>query len=191
MCFWHLINYWLAYIITKTLVQSMQLTLNAIRVSTDQQVRIFRWRCDCWRAQTERWQLWHRHLLSVPHLLPRRRQQSGGDQKSNVLYFCIASSLSPIARTGSINYNSSCNNCNNSNCNSFTLQQMITLKRKNQTFLIWFQAYTSGELTTGELKKELITLLQQIVGDHQEKRKRVTNETVRQYMEPRKLNFCY
>jgi len=51
--------------------------------------------------------------------------------------------------------------------------------------------YTSGELLTGHLKKELIGILQKVVGDHQERRKQVTNDIVRQFMTPRKLKFNY
>ena len=51
------------------------------------------------------------------------------------------------------------------------------------------QAYESGEMLTGELKKELIAVLVQLVGEHQEKRKTVTSDVVQQYMTPRPLNF--
>jgi tryptophanyl-tRNA synthetase len=37
-----------------------------------------------------------------------------------------------------------------------------------------FQDYTSGEMLTGELKKELITILQAMVAAHQERRAKVT-----------------
>lgn len=49
--------------------------------------------------------------------------------------------------------------------------------------------YTSGELLTGFLKKELIEILQKIVGEHQTRRKLITDEVVEQFMTPRKLNF--
>ncbi|GAB6021632.1 Tryptophan--tRNA ligase, cytoplasmic [Chamberlinius hualienensis] len=51
--------------------------------------------------------------------------------------------------------------------------------------------YSSGELLTGHLKKELIGILQRIVAEHQERRKLVTDEVVLQYMTPRKLKFNY
>lgn len=51
------------------------------------------------------------------------------------------------------------------------------------------QAYESGEMLTGELKKELVGVLQGLVGQHQERRKAVTDEVVRQFMTPRSLNF--
>ncbi|KAH9509331.1 hypothetical protein Btru_046787 [Bulinus truncatus] len=53
------------------------------------------------------------------------------------------------------------------------------------------QDYTSGELLTGYLKKELITVLQQIVGGIQEKRKTITDDCAREFMTPRKLKFDF
>jgi tryptophanyl-tRNA synthetase len=52
-------------------------------------------------------------------------------------------------------------------------------------------AYSSGEMLTGELKKELISILQKIIADHQQRRGTVTDEIVAQYMTPRKLNFKF
>lgn len=51
------------------------------------------------------------------------------------------------------------------------------------------KSYTSGELLTGFLKKELIEILQKLVANHQEKRKLVTADVVKQYMTPRPLKF--
>ncbi|NWI46622.1 SYWC protein, partial [Picathartes gymnocephalus] len=51
------------------------------------------------------------------------------------------------------------------------------------------QAYTSGELLTGELKKVLIETMQPLVAAHQERRKQVADEIVKQFMTPRKLAF--
>ncbi|NWR31550.1 SYWC protein, partial [Tachuris rubrigastra] len=51
------------------------------------------------------------------------------------------------------------------------------------------QAYTSGELLTGELKKVLIETMQPLIAAHQERRKQVTDEVVKQFMTPRKLAF--
>nr|XP_006632305.1 PREDICTED: tryptophan--tRNA ligase, cytoplasmic [Lepisosteus oculatus] len=53
------------------------------------------------------------------------------------------------------------------------------------------QDYTSGALLTGELKKCLIETLQPMISAHQERRKLVTDETVLQFMTPRKLAFDY
>ena len=46
-------------------------------------------------------------------------------------------------------------------------------------------------MLTGDLKKELITLLQRIVAEHQARRNDVTDDVVRQFMTPRKLNYDY
>ena len=44
-------------------------------------------------------------------------------------------------------------------------------------------------MLSGEIKKELISVLQPMVAAHQERRKTVTPEIVKQFMTPRKLNF--
>lgn len=51
------------------------------------------------------------------------------------------------------------------------------------------QDYSSGKMLTGEIKKELIDVLQPLVAEHIERRKLVTEEVVKQYMTPRKLNY--
>ena len=51
------------------------------------------------------------------------------------------------------------------------------------------QDYTSGDLLSGFLKKELIDVLQPMVAKHQEARKQVTDDVIKQFMTPRKLNF--
>ena len=51
------------------------------------------------------------------------------------------------------------------------------------------QKYCSGQMLTGELKNELISVLQSLVSQHQECRKAVTDEIVQQFMTPRPLNF--
>jgi len=51
------------------------------------------------------------------------------------------------------------------------------------------KTYSSGQLLTGDLKKELIGVLQKLVADHQERRAKVTSEIVKQYMQPRALNI--
>ena len=53
------------------------------------------------------------------------------------------------------------------------------------------KAYSSGEMLTGELKKELIAILQKLVAEHQERRKTITDDVVFDYMKPRKLNFTF
>ncbi|XP_012539926.1 tryptophan--tRNA ligase, cytoplasmic [Monomorium pharaonis] len=49
--------------------------------------------------------------------------------------------------------------------------------------------YTSGEILTGELKKELIDVLQRLVAKHQEAKSKVTDEVIKQFMIPRDLGF--
>jgi len=51
------------------------------------------------------------------------------------------------------------------------------------------KGYTSGEVLTGELKKELIEVIQKLVAEHQEKRSTITDDIVKQYMQPRDLGF--
>lgn len=48
-------------------------------------------------------------------------------------------------------------------------------------------AFSSGEMSSAEIRKIVIDCLQPIVGQHQEKRKLVTDEVVEQFMTPRKL----
>lgn len=58
-------------------------------------------------------------------------------------------------------------------------------------FFLFVQTYTSGELLTGHLKKELIDVLQKLIGKHREAREKVTDELVNEFMRPRKLMFDY
>eukprot|EP00800_Vazella_pourtalesii_P002435 TRINITY_DN1228_c0_g1_i1.p1 TRINITY_DN1228_c0_g1~~TRINITY_DN1228_c0_g1_i1.p1 ORF type:complete len:415 (+),score=124.68 TRINITY_DN1228_c0_g1_i1:57-1301(+) len=51
--------------------------------------------------------------------------------------------------------------------------------------------YESGELLTGFLKKELIGILQKIVKDIQDRKAKITDEMVQEYMKPRPLNFKF
>ncbi|ORZ03538.1 hypothetical protein BCR43DRAFT_483535 [Syncephalastrum racemosum] len=46
------------------------------------------------------------------------------------------------------------------------------------------QAYKSGEMMTGELKKRCIEVLQKVVADFQAKKKSLTDDIVKQYMDP-------
>jgi tryptophanyl-tRNA synthetase len=52
-----------------------------------------------------------------------------------------------------------------------------------------YKDYKSGELLTGELKKKAIDLLQKYVQEFQERRNKVTDEVLEQYMKPRKLEW--
>ncbi|XP_054710300.1 LOW QUALITY PROTEIN: tryptophan--tRNA ligase, cytoplasmic-like [Uloborus diversus] len=49
--------------------------------------------------------------------------------------------------------------------------------------------YSSGELLTGHLKKELITILQGVVSEHQKQRKLIDEATLLKFMTSRKLNI--
>lgn len=53
------------------------------------------------------------------------------------------------------------------------------------------EKYKKGELLTGEVKKILIELLTEIVTSHQESRKSITDDIVKEYMEIRKIDFNY
>ena len=44
-------------------------------------------------------------------------------------------------------------------------------------------------MLSGEIKKELISILQPLIAEHQERRKQVTDEVVKEFMTPRKLEF--
>ena len=44
-------------------------------------------------------------------------------------------------------------------------------------------------MLTGELKKELVAVLQKLVCEHQQRRAAVTDDIVKQFMTPRPLNF--
>ena len=44
-------------------------------------------------------------------------------------------------------------------------------------------------MLTGELKKELISILQKLVAEHQEQHKTITDDVVLEYMKPRKHEF--
>ncbi|CAF4197447.1 unnamed protein product [Didymodactylos carnosus] len=49
--------------------------------------------------------------------------------------------------------------------------------------------YTSGKMLTGELKTILVDVLQKLICEHQERRKQITDDDVKEYMKPRKLKF--
>jgi len=51
--------------------------------------------------------------------------------------------------------------------------------------------YSSGKMLTGELKQILIEHLQKMVADIQERRQKVTDETVDEFMKPRPLSYKY
>lgn len=49
--------------------------------------------------------------------------------------------------------------------------------------------YSSGAMLTGEVKKELIVILQELVKEHQDRREKVSEEIVEQFMSVRPLSF--
>ena len=49
--------------------------------------------------------------------------------------------------------------------------------------------YSSGALLTGEVKKELIGILQTVVKEHQERRSAVTSDVIKEFMRVRPLEF--
>eukprot|EP01017_Pseudomicrothorax_dubius_P025514 TRINITY_DN2764_c0_g1_i4.p2 TRINITY_DN2764_c0_g1~~TRINITY_DN2764_c0_g1_i4.p2 ORF type:complete len:109 (+),score=50.01 TRINITY_DN2764_c0_g1_i4:65-391(+) len=49
--------------------------------------------------------------------------------------------------------------------------------------------YGKGEILTGDVKKELIGILQELVREHQERRAKVTDEIVDKYLEIRPIKF--
>ncbi|MCH1932978.1 hypothetical protein L9G16_22820, partial [Shewanella sp. A25] len=51
------------------------------------------------------------------------------------------------------------------------------------------KSYESGEMLTGELKKVLIDVLTPIVTEHQQRRAKVTEDLVDQFMSLRPLKF--
>lgn len=65
---------------------------------------------------------------------------------------------------------------------SFFLEDDVALKTI-------YEEYKSGRMLSGEIKKELIDVLQPIVKNHQEKRAAVTDEVLDAYFEERPLKF--
>lgn len=53
------------------------------------------------------------------------------------------------------------------------------------------RAYSKGELFTGHLKEAAIATLTPIVREHRERRAKLTDDDVRLFMTPRKLNFAH
>lgn len=78
------------------------------------------------------------------------------------------------------------------NCDVDVSYQYLTFFMENDERLAQIKKdYTSGELLTGYLKKELIEILQTIVGEHRKQRQDVTDDVIRQFMTPRKLKYNY
>lgn len=51
------------------------------------------------------------------------------------------------------------------------------------------QGYRKGEILSGEMKKECITVLQEFVSAYQERRSKVDDQVVEKFMKPHKLVF--
>jgi len=51
------------------------------------------------------------------------------------------------------------------------------------------EKYKTGKMLTGEIKNELAKVLEKIVSEYQEKRKKITDEDVRKFMDIRKMEF--
>lgn len=78
------------------------------------------------------------------------------------------------------------------NCDVDVSYQYLTFFMEDDDQLAQIRKdYTSGELLTGYLKKELIEILQKIIGEHRQRRALVTDDVVKQFMKPRKLNYQY
>jgi tryptophanyl-tRNA synthetase len=69
------------------------------------------------------------------------------------------------------------------------VQSLFCTPTPEFVLFLLIQDYSSGKMLSGEIKKELISVLQPLVAAHQERRKEVTPEVVKQFMTPRKLNF--
>lgn len=78
------------------------------------------------------------------------------------------------------------------NCDVDVSYQYLTFFMENDDRLEEIrQTYTSGELLTGYLKKELVEILQKIVGEHRQRRANISDELIKKFMTPRKLKFDY
>ncbi|XP_064601597.1 tryptophan--tRNA ligase, cytoplasmic-like isoform X2 [Liolophura sinensis] len=78
------------------------------------------------------------------------------------------------------------------NCDVDVSYQYLTFFMEDDAKLAEIKkTYTSGELLTGYLKKELIGILQPLVAAHRERRQKITEEEVTQFMTPRKLIYDY
>jgi len=79
---------------------------------------------------------------------------------------------------------------NGGNCDVDISYQYLTFFLEDDAKLAQIKEdYTSGKLLTGFLKKELIDVLTPICVSHQEARKNLTDEIVKEFMRPRPLNF--
>ena len=67
--------------------------------------------------------------------------------------------------------------------------QWLTFFMEDDRRLEWIKAeYSSGRMTSGEIKNELIQCIVPLVKAHQEAKKKVDDQMVKAFMTPRKLN---
>ena len=99
-------------------------------------------------------------------------RQFGGDTDTDVSYQYLTFFLEDDERLEQIG----------KVCNTFEFRDFLLL-------YLMLQDYRSGQMLTGELKHELITVLQRLVSQHQECRAAVTDEIVKQFMTPRTLSL--
>ena len=57
--------------------------------------------------------------------------------------------------------------------------------------MTYTQEYKSGKMLTSELKKELIHVLKKLIGEHQERRRAVSDDDVKEFMTSRPLSFDF
>lgn len=78
------------------------------------------------------------------------------------------------------------------NCDVDISYQYLTFFLEDDERLEQIKAdYSSGALLTGELKKILIDTLTPIISEHQAHRARLTDDVLKQFMTPRKLDFDF
>lgn len=68
-------------------------------------------------------------------------------------------------------------------------QYLTYFEEDDEKLRTLYDSYKSGELMTGQMKKECITLMQAYVKKFQEARAKVTDEELKEYMTPRKLEW--
>ncbi|CAH1792308.1 unnamed protein product [Owenia fusiformis] len=81
---------------------------------------------------------------------------------------------------------------NGGNCDVDIPYQYLTFFLEDDERLAQIKEdYSSGKMMTGEIKKTLIEVLQPIVKKHQERRKMITDDEIKEFMRPRKLKYDY
>jgi tryptophanyl-tRNA synthetase len=76
------------------------------------------------------------------------------------------------------------------NCDVDVSYQYLTFFLENDAKLEYIrQEYSSGRMLSGQIKQELINVIQPMVADFQKARARVTDDVVKSFMAVRKLDF--